>query len=102
VYEGIDLHTGQLVVIKTESSLGYLQREALQYDRLGPALGFPKKIWYGTQSGRRILVLEFLEMLAGDVQKVLDRYPQCFTPDLVAAFAIQMVSFLADSMFHWC
>jgi hypothetical protein len=83
-------------VIKVEPTTcheGYLQCKAQQHNLLGSANGFLQKLWYRTQSGCQILILEFLEeALMGDIQTILTQHPQCFMVDAGAAIMVQMVS----------
>lgn len=68
MYRAEDLDTKDVVAVKMElvkCPVQYLAREAEIYDKLGTETGFPRKIWYGTEAGCRVLVMD---ILAFDVQ----------------------------------
>lgn len=102
VYRARDIQTELHVAVKVEPMDGthtYLDREALVYERLGveESPGIPKRIWYGQESGYRVLVLE---LLGDNVQTVFAKFRVHFIPALVAGMAIQMVTaFAATTIF---
>lgn len=95
VYRALDILTMVYVAVKLESTAtcpleqSYLDHEAHQYDEIGEGPGIPKKIWYGTEGGFRVLVLELLGDNLTTISGGEVRF--CLCPKLVATLAVQMV-----------
>ena len=63
IYEGFDQRNQQKVALKFESTnanIPQLRHESKVYQKLDGIPSFPKLLWFGTQSGFNILVIELL------------------------------------------